>query len=89
MLFGFNGHELPMKLCVTCGIHQKLHLCFRVVEEFLYGGGDEVPPRIEITVIANNGDQVVLKEHKTPKESWEAKPNRQYVMFARQLPDMD
>ena len=84
-----DGQELPVKLCVTCGVDQKLHVFFRVVEEFIYGGGDDVSPQLEITMIADNGDRVVLKEHQTPKQSWDAKANRQYFMCARQLPDMD
>ena len=48
-------------------------------------GGDAVPPPLEITVIADNGGKVVLKEHRTAKESWDAKQNREYLMSARQL----
>ena len=79
-----NGKELPLKFSATYFVDAKLHLFFRIVEEFVHGGGDAVPP-LEITVIADNGDKVVLKEHLTAKESWDAKQNREYLMSARQL----
>ena len=37
-----------------------------------------------INTSTTKGDRVVLKEHRTPKESWDAKANRQYFMSARQ-----
>ena len=50
------------------------------------GGRDAVlPPPLEITVIADNGGQVVLKEHRTAKESWDAQQNQEYFMSARSI----
>ena len=57
MLLCMDSQEHSVKMNVTCGVDQKLHVFFRVAEEFIYGGGDEVSPRLEITVIADNGDR--------------------------------
>ena len=84
-----DGEKLSYKLCVTYLVDTKLHLFFRFVEDFIYAEGDEVTSRLEITHIANNGVKVVLKEHQTPKESWDAKQNREYFMSVRQLPETE
>ena len=88
-LIMMDGAELAVKLCVTYLVHRRLHLFFRIAEDFIYGERDGIPPRLELTVIADNGDKVVLKEHLTPNESWDAQENRQYLMLGRQIPDME
>ena len=85
-VLSMDGKELPLKISVSYFVDAKLHMFFRIAEEFMAGGRDAVlPPPLEITVIADNGGQVVLKEHRTAKESWDAKQNREYLMSARQL----
>ena len=83
-----DGKELSVKICATYLVNQKLHLFFRFVEDFVLGESDEVQPRLEIIVVDDNGDDVVLKEHLTPKQSWDAKENKEYYMFARQLKEL-
>ena len=80
-----DGNELHVKLCVTTWVNKNLHAFFRTVEEYIYG--EEVPAPIEITVITDSGMRVVLDECKTPKESWDAKPDKEYLTSVRELED--
>ena len=67
------------------GKQKPTYAFFRTVEEYIYG--EEVPPPIEITVITDSGMRVVLDECKTPKESWDAKPDKEYLTSVRELED--
>ena len=80
-----DGKELHVKLRVNTWVNKNLHAFFRAVEEFIYG--EEVPAPIEITVITDSGMHVVLNEYKTPKESWDAKPDKEYLTSVRELED--
>ena len=80
-----DGKELDVKLGLTTWVNKNLHAFFRAVEEYIYG--KEVPPPIEITVITDSGMRVVLNECKTPKDSWDAKPNKEYLTSVRELED--
>jgi len=87
-LLTIGSEELPVKLNVLVGLDQKLRVYFRTAEEFvyeLYGGGyNAASPKFEISMLDDDGNTVVLQEHQTPKQCWDAKANRQYYVIARQ-----
>ena len=92
-LLTIGSEELPVKLNVKIGLHQKLRVYFRLAEQFVYelagGGYDDASPKFEIFMVGDDGETVVLQEHQTPKQCWDAKANRKYYMCVWQLPDMD
>ena len=80
--------ELPLKISATYFVDAKLHLFFRIVEEFIYGGSEVMRYHHPLKSLSSPimvANKVVLKEHRTAKESWDAKQNREYLMSARQL----
>ena len=87
-LLGMDGKELDVKLNVTYPVNAKLHLFFLRVKDFVFGERDEAQPPLEIRVVNDAGEDVVLKEHLTPKQCWGAKQNREYYMFAREVPQL-
>ena len=93
ILLTVGEEALPFQLNVKFGVNQKLNLYLRFAEKFFYqvygDGYDDASPQFEMTMLDDNGERVVLQEHQTPKQCWDAKANRQYYMCARQLPDMD
>ena len=92
-LLAIGSEELPVKLNVKVGLDQKLRVYFRTAEEFVYtlcgGGYDAASPKFQIFMLDDDGETVVLQEHQTPKQCWDAKANQQYYVVARQIPDMD
>lgn len=94
MLLNVGSQELPVKLNITIDLDEKLSEHIRFAEEFVNkifcGGYYKTSPKFEISTIdESTGERVVWKEHLTAKQCWGAKPNRQYYVCSRVLPDMD